>query len=203
LVPLAFEFGELLGESASRFQFIFPAAPHDLSRVGMPGGLSWWPINMAQLALAVQTERFSELHRIEPEGIKEATEMLVEAIAEISHQTSVTSSRLVLGGFSQGAMLAVNTVLRGLEHMPELLLLFSGTLVCKGAWKANMARLAGTPVFQSHGTRDPILPFESACTLRDLLGSGNVKVTFHAFDGPHTIDAGAVEKSAEMLGKVL
>ena len=62
-----------------------------------------------------------------------------------------------------------------------------------------MTRLAQTRVFQSHGTYDPILPFDSATTLRDLLASRQVKVTFHSFAGPHTIDSASIEVTADLL----
>ncbi len=199
LVGLASEWIDNLGESGKRFRFVFPIAPIDLGPMGMPGGRAWWPINMAQLAAKVDANRFEDLHSLEPEGIESARRLLTDAIAEIQSGLAAPVERLVLGGFSQGAMLAMDTSLRGLTAPPELLLLFSGTLVCKSQWQANFAKLGKTTVFQSHGTRDPILPYTSAVALRDLLGAANIGVQFHSFDGPHTIDAGTLDKTTELL----
>ncbi len=199
LVSLAPEWINLLGDHANKFQFVFPVAPADLSHLGMPDGRAWWPINMSQLANAIQAERFEELHELEPPGIAKVRGLLVEAIDEIQVSLAQPRNRLVLGGFSQGAMLTMDTALRGLQDPPDLLIQFSGTLVCRSQWLANLAKLKDTAVFQSHGTLDPILPYSSACDLRDLLGSRRIHVKFHAFAGPHTIDTAAINLTAAMM----
>jgi phospholipase/carboxylesterase len=199
LVGLAADWIDRLGASSERFRFVFPAAPNDLRHLGMPGGRAWWPLNMAQLAEKMESDRFEDLHDLEPDGLASARDKLVETIAAVQADLAAPVTRLVLGGFSQGAMLTMETSLRGLASAPELLIQFSGTLICKSAWKSNLGKLASTQVFQSHGTRDPILPFTSAMALRDLLASSKVRVDFHAFDGPHTIDEDALEKSSKLL----
>lgn len=198
LVGLAAEWTDLLGEASERFRFVFPVAAGDLTQMGMPGGRAWWAINMARLAEAVNADRFDQLHPLEPVGIVEAREALVAAIEAVSEELG-GSRRLVLGGFSQGAMLTMDTALRGLAEPPEVLLQFSGTLVCQKAWSERLSRLENTLVYQSHGSSDPILPFSSAVALRDLLASAKIEVRFHAFAGPHTIDAVALEETAELL----
>ena len=199
LVGLAADWVDRIGEASERFRFVFPAAPNDLRHLGMPGGRAWWPLNMAQLAEKIESNRFEDLHGLEPEGLVSAREKLVETIEAVQTDLAAPFPRLVLGGFSQGAMVTMETSLRGLASPPELLIQFSGTLICKSAWKANLGKLANTKVFQSHGTRDPILPFTSATALRDLLGSSKVDVEFHSFNGPHTIDEDALEKTAKLL----
>src|SRR5688572_27322875 len=44
LVPLAEELLALRPELGPRVRFVFPAAPHSLADMGMPGGLAWFPI---------------------------------------------------------------------------------------------------------------------------------------------------------------
>jgi phospholipase/carboxylesterase len=43
------------------------------------------------------------------------------------------------------------------------------------------------PVFQSHGTQDPILPFAIAERLRHVLDDAGMRVSFTQFDGGHGI----------------
>ena len=202
LASLSAEWVNLLGERAGEFRFIFPAAPDSMADQGMPDARAWWPINMAQLAEAVQASRFDELHEHEPEGLARARELLTAAVAEARADFPAGTAPLVLGGFSQGAMLALDTSLRGLEEPPALLMLFSGTMLCRAAWQAAAGRLAGTSVFQSHGTLDPILPASSAETLRELLGAAGVTVEFHSFIGPHTIDVDAISRTSQALARV-
>jgi phospholipase/carboxylesterase len=202
LAPLAGEWAHLLGERAGEFRFVFPDAPHTLADVGMPEGRAWWPINMAQLSAAVAASSFDELHDREPPGIVEARETLCGTIERVKNDLSGDATPLVLGGFSQGAMLTMDTSLRGNVDPPQLLIQFSGTVVCRTEWKAALARLEQTPVFQSHGKIDPILPYSSAVALNEMLTDAQLEVNFYSFVGPHTIDAECVARTAQALDAV-
>ncbi|TWT82429.1 Phospholipase/Carboxylesterase [Planctomycetes bacterium CA13] len=203
LAGLAFEWMSLLGEDAGRFRFIFPAAPLTLAELGMPDGRAWWPINMAQLAESIQASRFSDMHEHEPDGITEARESLCKAIAEIKAELGGESTQLVLGGFSQGAMLTLDATLRGPIDPPSLLLLYSGTLICKDEWEKALTRLNNTRVYQAHGTFDPILPYPSAVELSEILKNAGVKAEFHGFEGPHTIDTDSIIRTAQLLRELV
>ncbi|TWU17426.1 putative hydrolase [Novipirellula galeiformis] len=196
LASLAFEWGSLLGDDVGDFRFVFPAAPQTLAEFGMPDGRAWWPINMAQLAQLVQSSKFSELHDAEPPGINEARDILCESIAAMKADMPTPTVPLVLGGFSQGAMLALDTALRGEVDPPAVLILFSGTLICQSLWEPVLKRLSETRVYQSHGTLDPVLPFSSAVELSQLLTETASKIKFHRFRGGHTIDGDSLEQTA-------
>lgn len=226
LAGLSLEWTERLGKAAEKFRFVFPAAPNDLSELGMPGGRAWWPINMAKLAELAETDRPEELYDQHPPGLDDAREMLVETIGEVIGSVAVrpggndsggndsggkppgdrgaqkSGVPVVLGGFSQGAMLAMDVSLRGAIEMPVALFQLSGTLICQDVWKPAAGRLAETEVFQSHGTADPILPFAAAEALRDLLVRAGIRVDFYPFQGSHTIDVGAVARTTEILRRV-
>lgn len=202
LAPLAGEWIAQLGESSESFRFVFPDAPHSLAELGMPQGRAWWPINMSGLMELVQAKRFSELHQQEPPGIQDARDQLCGVIDAVKADLGGPESPLALGGFSQGAMLSMDVALRGDILPPEVLIQFSGTTICKSQWTASMDRLAKCEVFQSHGTVDPILPFESAIVLRDLIKSAGVSLDFHQFVGPHTIDGESVARSGHLIGSL-
>jgi phospholipase/carboxylesterase len=202
LAPLSGEWIRLLGELATRFRFVFPDGHHDLSNLGMPGGRAWWPINMARLAEAVQASRFEELHRHEPPGIDEARARLCGTIHAVLRDLDDKSVPLVLGGFSQGAMLTMDASLRGDIDAPPLLLQFSGTVVCEPQWRRSLDRLRDSFVFQSHGNMDPILPYASAVSLHELLSQAGIATDFHSFPGPHTIDVESVVRSAQAMAQL-
>ncbi|WP_146528755.1 alpha/beta hydrolase [Novipirellula artificiosorum] len=203
LVGLAFEWISLLGDDAGAFRFVFPAAPLSLAEMGMPGARAWWPINMAQLADAIQASRFRDMHDHEPDGITAAREALCQAVREIKAELGSDANPFVLGGFSQGAMLTLDASLRGLPESPALLLLYSGTVICKPLWDATLGRLGDTHVYQAHGTLDPILPFESAEELSRMLIKAGIDAEFHSFDGPHTIDTDSIARTAQLLRDLL
>lgn len=209
LVGVASEWVHLMGETARDFRFICPIAPHSLAELGMPSGRAWWPLNMARMMESIQAERFDDLHRETPLGLDETRGALSELIGlaqqELADQRKCEIDRvpLAMGGFSQGAMLTMDTALRGAIAAPDLLIQFSGTLICQAQWTAALSRLADTRVYQSHGTIDPILPFSSAERLRDLLAAAGVEVDFHRFIGPHTIDGPSIASTAAALQQLV
>lgn len=199
LVPLAGEWISLLGDQASDFRFVFPSAPNSLAEIGMPGGRAWWPINMAQLMDAVEAKKFEELHAHEPPGIDTARDALCETIAAAIADFGTPDPTFVLGGFSQGAMLTMDTALRGKVATPDLLIQFSGTLVCESQWQQQISRLGDSVVYQSHGSIDPVLPYASAQSLHELIRTGQPDAKFHSFHGPHTIDSASLVATAELI----
>ena len=106
---------------------------------------------------------------------------------------------MTIGGFSQGAMLTMDTALRGKIQQPQLLLQFSGTVICESEWKSGMTSLHGVKVYQAHGTLDPILPYASAEYLRDLMLEAEIDLQFHSFAGPHTIDPESLATTVQLI----
>ncbi|MCB2067917.1 MAG: dienelactone hydrolase family protein, partial [Erythrobacter sp.] len=114
---------------------------------------------------------------------------------------SLPVSRIVVGGFSQGSMLATDVTLR-LSGPPAGLVIYSGTLLNEAEWSSLAPERSGLSVLQSHGTEDPILPFVAAEWLRDLLTASGLDVEFQSFRGGHTITNAAIESTAAMLQAV-
>ncbi len=135
----------------------------------MPGGRAWWPINMARLMQLAATNDFSAMRNEVPPGIDSARNALVATTYELLSRYALSPASLTLGGFSQGAMVAVDTVLRGMDEAPKRLVAFSGALICEDLWSQRLDRLASTELLQSHGRYDTILPVESGRWLYGLL----------------------------------
>ncbi|MEZ6122539.1 MAG: hypothetical protein R3C49_05105 [Planctomycetaceae bacterium] len=178
-------------ELSQSCQMVFPAAPLDLSHLGMPGSRAWWEINMAALAMMHQTRNFEQLATVTPPGMHEASLQLAEAVKQMQSHFGVEDSATVLGGFSQGAMISTDLVLRH-GFVPRQLCIFSGTMICRDDWSELAARHVGCPVYQSHGRTDQILPFSASLTLRDMLTENGFDVTFEEFPGGHTIPPSAL-----------
>lgn len=168
---------------------VFPEALHDLADLVGPmygGARAWWLIDMARLESAIRTGAIRDLTNEVPDGLDEAREAIVGFLDALEKEEGISLDRLVLGGFSQGAMLAVDVALRTMRKIDGLVLL-SGTYIAEREWQPRMTARKGTPVFQSHGSVDPILPFALAEKLRDALATAGLDVAFHEFDGGHAI----------------
>lgn len=200
------DLGPWLIESSERIEaqclFVFPAAPVDMGPLGLPGGRAWWPINMAQLAEINQTGDYEQLARLQPPGMRSASDQLLNLIRELQQRLQMPESALVLGGFSQGAMVSTDVVLRH-QLQPALLTLFSGTLLCRDEWSSLAADHPGCRVLQSHGRQDPILPLTPARQLHQLLTEAGFQAEFAEFSGPHTIPLSVLQRFGECLDEIL
>ncbi len=118
---------------------VFPEAPSTWQAKGMPGGRAWWRLNMAKLMELNMTGSFEQMRDEGPPGIDEARGALVNAIESAQKQFQVEDRPLLLGGFSQGAMLAVDTALRGLATPPSAMAIYSGALLCESLWRPPLS----------------------------------------------------------------
>lgn len=198
LLPLAEEFCSEEPDLAEQVLFLFPSAPLQPPEFRPYGGRAWWPIDMLRLQRAAEVGDFRDLRQDLPERLPAARDELTAFLDAVSHRWGIPTSRTVLGGFSQGSMLATDVAL----HLPEApagLVIYSGTLLCEAEWTRLSPGRAGLRVLQSHGMQDPILPFTAAGWLRDLLIGAGLNVEFHSFHGGHAIPAIAVERTVALL----
>jgi phospholipase/carboxylesterase len=169
----------------SRAIFAFPAAPLELPHFG-PDARCWWPIDVAALQAEYLAGRGAALWQREPVGLAEARQQVLHMLAELRNHTGVAPERVILGGFSQGAILASDIAFQTEQTLGGLVIL-SGAPVAEEAWKRGIARRRDLPVFQSHGTLDPILPFDAGDHLRELMMDAGMPVDFVRFLGGHGI----------------
>ena len=201
LVGLAPELIRHRPELAKQVRFVFPAAPIDLGPM-YGGGRAWWEIEVGRYTSAETEEDILALLTEVPDGLAEARRRMRALLDELCAQSGLAMSRVVLGGFSQGSMLALDTTLR-LDEPPALLCLYSGAVIAREEWERRAPARAGLDVIQTHGRQDPVLPFFVAEQLRDLLIDAGLAVSFTAFDGPHTIAHEGVEELATRAAEKL
>jgi phospholipase/carboxylesterase len=164
-------------------RFVFPAALLSLAAEGYPAGRAWWRIDM----MALQRGE-ARLTTEVPAGLDRAREAVEEVVDHVKRDWKVPSSRIVLGGFSQGAMLSIDVALHHKNPLAGVAVL-SGTLIAENEWLGLLGALPKPlpPFFQSHGSSDPILPFSRAELLRDTLRKAGLDVTWCPFRGGHEI----------------
>jgi phospholipase/carboxylesterase len=200
LVPLAQELIHFCPHLGPDWCFIFPQAPLELA-TNLYESRAWWHIDIAQFEEAVRTGRVRDLRNDEPDGLASARRQLKACIDAALSMLDLSAEDMVLGGFSQGAMLATDLTLR-LDEPPKALVALSGTLLNEGQWSQVAHKRAGLRVFQSHGRQDPILPYQAAQWLKDFLTDNGLQVQFHPFDGMHTIAPQVLMELATMLSQL-
>jgi len=187
---------------AATTRFYFPAAPIDLTPNGIPGGRAWWKIDIDALMKANQTRNYDLLRSEEPKGLSEARVKFQEVIDYIEGHDGIPLSRIVVGGFSQGAMLTTDFALRS-PQAPAGLVVFSGTLTNEKQWRELAAQRGRLRILQTHGYADPILPFVAAEWLKALFEEFQLDLEFVPFQGPHSIPMVGLERLAELLRLLL
>ena len=164
-------------------RFIFPEGFSDLSRYGLTGH-GWWPSDGAARAAAIQSGVPRDLSEFEPEGLQEAHTALARMLDERCGEPG--AAPVVLGGFSQGAMLAFDVALRGNRPVAGLVQL-SGARIAARLWNPMLHARFGTRAFISHGRSDPDLSFEAAQRFQADLSRAGWRVDFCPFDGGHEV----------------
>jgi phospholipase/carboxylesterase len=160
-------------------RYHFPHAPHPAA----PGGCSWWPIN--EDARAQQVARGPrDLADEHPQERASARAVLANILRD--PQLCPAGSPLVVVGFSQGGMLACETILNEAVHVDGLVLLSSSRLAFD-EWQPRSSRLAGLPVLIAHGRFDQDLAFSAGEKLRDWLIEAGASVEWLPLDAGHEI----------------
>jgi phospholipase/carboxylesterase len=159
--------------------FYFPRGPHVLDE----RTCAWWPIDEERRSRQIASGA-RDLFEESPPGRPAARASLCAFLDVIRSQAP--GLPLVLGGFSQGGMLACDTVLCARQPVAGLVML-SSSRIAFAEWRANREVLAGMPVLVSHGRQDTDLAFGAGEALRDFHQDSDAQVTWQPFDGGHDI----------------
>lgn len=165
--------------------FLFPDGPIDL--LPDPSGRrrrAWWRIDTQARDAAIAAGLDRDLSDEVPAGLPDARARLVELLEQVAERWPGRPT--FVGGFSQGAILTLDMVLRT-GRRPTGLILLSGARVDAAAVRPLMARVAGLPVFHSHGSGDTELSFRAAERLSHELAAAGAGVVWRPFDGGHEI----------------
>ncbi|HJT21581.1 MAG TPA: hypothetical protein VJ746_13980 [Nitrospira sp.] len=196
LVPLADSLAVPTGT-----RFLFPEGPLSLG-MGYGDSRAWWLIDMARLEADRAAGRPRDLSKEVPRGLPPVREAIDRFLNELPRLLPVDYRATVIGGFSQGAMLSCDVVMR--QPIPFAgMVQLSGTLLARQDWQPSVAKRTGLPVFQSHGTQDSMLPFVMAERLRDELKGAGLSVEWHSFRGGHEIPDAVLVRLGTFLSRVL
>ncbi len=174
-----------------RVRYVFPNAPR--IPVTINGGLimrAWYDVY--GFDARDQDER----------RIRQSAGWLDDLVAR-EVERGVAARRVVLAGFSQGGAMAL---FAGLRH-PDAL----AGLMCLSAYLPLPDTLAAeasaanrrVPVFQAHGTADPMVPADLGRGCRDRLVEAGCTVEYHEYPMAHQVCAEEVRDIGDWLTGVL
>lgn len=96
---------------------------------------------------------------------------------------------LVLGGFSQGAVMSWALGLgRGPAKRPAAIVALSGFMPHVDGLELDLSELDGYPVAIAHGSLDPVIPVDFSREARLTLEAAGAEVLYRETPLPHTID---------------
>jgi phospholipase/carboxylesterase len=160
-------------------------------------GRAWWNINIEALQQAAASGQTRDLSIERPANLDPLRKMMADMIKDLR----ISWSDLILGGFSQGAMLATDTYLNAPEA-PAGLIILSGALVNKKEWVDLAPKRAGKKYFISHGQSDQVLSHKGAQQLETMLNQAGMKGTLQSFSGGHEIPPQIIPKISEYLKSI-
>lgn len=150
------------------------------------GSHRWFPI---------QTGSEAEIER----GVRTAAPGLHHYLDEQKQRFGLEDHQLVLGGFSQGAILALHVGLRRILSLGGILA-YSGFLSARNKLHEISSR---PPVLLVHGQKDPIVPVSAHHLTRQALESAGVPVTAYVSEqAGHTVDRQGIKLAMDCLQKV-
>src|ERR1051325_288007 len=133
-----------------------------------------------------------------PAALDAARAHVLRLIDQLTARFGIADDRLVLGGFSQGAMLSLDVALHRAAP-PAGLVLMSGTLIAESVWRPRLPSLRGVPVMMSHGRHDALLPYHIAEILRDRLRPAGAPADWRPSLGGHEIPRVAIDSAGKLL----
>jgi phospholipase/carboxylesterase len=165
------------------------ASPHAPERcMAAPSGRQWFPL----------TFRDPDERRRGVIAARPTLDAFLDAELARHH---LTDDRLVLVGFSQGAMMALHVGLRR-PKAPAGIIGFSGMLVSPESLKDEAVNQP--PILLIHGDRDEVIPVDALFAATDGLAAAEIPVEWHLSPGlGHGIDGEGLRQGAAFVASAL
>jgi phospholipase/carboxylesterase len=167
----------------------FPDAPLEVPIGPHMMGRGWFPISVRDLETGV------DFTKVRPPGLDQSAEVVSSLLFELN------SKKLVLGGFSQGAMTSVEVALHSPEDVSGLIIL-SGAMLDEENWTKKSHGLKSVKILQAHGQHDTVLPFVVSQRLNEMLKKGGAEIDWIPFSGGHEIPMPVLMRAKQFIKKI-
>jgi phospholipase/carboxylesterase len=111
----------------------------------------------------------------------------VEALVAEQVARGIATKRIVLAGFSQGGVIALQAGLRYREPLAGIMGLSTYLHDPEHLIDRISLENAGIPIFMAHGLMDPMIPITRAITSRETLRALNYPIEWHEYSMGHSV----------------
>jgi len=139
----------------------------------------------------------------EDEAGVRASQILVEALIAREKSRGIPADRIVLAGFSQGAVMALQTGLRHPERLAGIMALSCYVPLARTLAAETTAANRNAPIFIAHGIYDDLIPVARARRSRDLLLGLGYGVEWREYPMPHSVSGEEVGDISRWLQEAL
>ena len=173
-------------------RFVFPHAP--MRPVTINGGFvmrAWYDIAYQDLVM-----------KEDEHGLRQSQKMIEELIAK-EQSRGVPTNRIVIAGFSQGGVIALQTSLRQPKRLAGAMSLSAYLPLVDKIDKERNPANSSVPIFLGHGIADNIVPLPLGAASRDRLIKMGYDVDWHQYPMPHSVCPEELEDIGAWLTRVL
>jgi phospholipase/carboxylesterase len=163
---------------------IAPRAPHELP----PGGNHWYQVRRVGFP--------------DPSSFGPTMEKLTGWFDSLPGELGVPVERTVLGGFSQGAVMAIALGLGVERPRPAALIALSGFIPTSEGWELD-EELDGYPIALGHGTFDPIIEVAYAREAKERFENAGADLTWRESPVEHVLDPDYFGELREFVARAI
>jgi phospholipase/carboxylesterase len=138
-----------------------------------PGGAHWYAVR--------------EIGYPDPATFLPTFQAVAEWLSSLAETTGIGLEQTVLGGFSQGAVMAYSLGLARGRPRPAALIALSGFVPTVPGFELDLESPL-PPVAIGHGTFDEVISVEWSRRARELLESAGAEVIYREYPLPHAVD---------------
>lgn len=154
-----------------------------------PGGAHWYQV--------------ARVGYPDPSTFFPTYEALTEWFDAFISERGLTHQQVVLGGFSQGAVMSYALGLGTGRPKPAMIAAFSGFIPAVDGFEVDLSDVAGYSVAIGHGIYDPVIEVGWGRKAKATLEAAGADVRYRESPMPHTIDPDWIDEVRGFVAEVL
>jgi len=169
---------DYLGLREQGIRFVFPQAPDRAVSINQGMRMPAW--------YDILGPEIGNITHEDTQGIRDSEKAIINLIArEVA--LGVPANRVFLAGFSQGGAMVLHTGLRFHRTLAGIIALSTYLPLSHQLSEERHLKNQKTPIFQAHGSFDPVVPLYMGQACRQHLTSLGYSVQWHGYDMAHVV----------------